>query len=67
MMSTIQAIEVRISRDIIRRREQRSSQVLAEEVISVVSIVATMGVLALFFPAVFLLAALAATVVCLGT
>lgn len=66
-MSAIHAMEVRIIRDIIRRRERRSSQFIAEEVITGLSVLASLGVLALFFPGVFWLLALAAVIVCLGS
>jgi fatty acid desaturase len=65
-MSAIHAMEMRISRDLIRRRERRSSQPIVERVITTVSALAALGMLALFFPSVFWLLALGAVVLCLG-
>ena len=67
MMSAINAIEVRITRDIIRRRERVRTPQFAEQVITAVSVVASLGMLALFFPGAFWLVVLAASVLCLGT
>lgn len=65
-MSAIHAMEMRISRDLIRRRDRRSSQPIVERVITTVSALAALGMLALFFPSVFWLLALGAVVLCLG-
>ncbi|MFT6276582.1 MAG: adenylosuccinate lyase [Halioglobus sp.] len=65
-MSAIHAMEIRISRDLIRRRERRASQSIVERVITAVSALAALGMLALFFPSVFWLLALGAVVLCLG-
>ncbi|MFT6052823.1 MAG: fatty acid desaturase [Halioglobus sp.] len=65
-MSAIHAMEMRISRDLIRRRERRSSQPIVERVITTVSALAALGMLALFFPSVFWLLALGAVVLSLG-
>ena len=66
-MSAINALEVRISRDLIRRRERRASQPIAEEVITAVSVLAAFGMLAIFVPSVFWLFAVGAIVLCLGS
>jgi hypothetical protein len=65
-MSAIHAMEIRISRDLIRRRERRASQSIVERVITAVSALAALGMLALFFPSVFWLLALGAVVLSLG-
>ena len=66
-MSAISAMEVRITREIIQRRERGKSLLFVEQLITAVSIVAVLGMLALFFPAAFWLLALGATVLCMGT